>query len=76
LQEFEHLVGNNEFVRNVLNLNLTIPSFDLFLDNIKKAYREIKVDPEYQGGDVATYIPPLAKALPEWFATSFCSADG
>lgn len=39
---------------------------------------EIKddVNNEYSWGEIATYIPPLAKADPNWFATSFTSADG
>jgi glutaminase len=36
----------------------------------------VKVDEKYQVGTVATYIPPLAKANPNWFSTSFCSTDG
>ena len=30
----------------------------------------------YSWGQVATYIPSLARAKPEWFATAFCSSDG
>src|SRR5207249_4152723 len=44
----------------------------------KKNYKDLKEDPnkEYDGGEVASYIPPLAKADPNWLATSFCSSDG
>lgn len=43
-----------------------------------KAFKEIKddVNNEYSWGEIATYIPPLAKADPNWFATSFTSTDG
>ena len=44
---------------------------------MEKAYEHIKKDEtgEYSKGTVATYIPPLAKANPNWFGTGFCSSD-
>jgi glutaminase len=65
------------FLRRVLDRSLVIPMFETFVANYKRAYLEIKEDTnkEYSGGSVATYIPPLAKANPEWFSTSFCSTD-
>lgn len=57
---------------------MTIPHFDSFRKKYQKAFLEIKsdVNNEHSWGEVATYIPPLAKADPNWFATSFCSTDG
>jgi hypothetical protein len=65
------------FLRRVLERTLVIPMFETFVSNYKKVFLEIKEDPNklYKSGAVATYIPPLSKANPEWFSTSFCSAD-
>jgi glutaminase len=65
------------FLRRVLERSLVMPMFETFVSNYKKAFLEIKEDPnnEFNGGSIATYIPPLAKANPEWFSTSFCSTD-
>ena len=75
-KEFTEITNHLIFLKRVFEWDLTIPHFDVFRNNLKKSYDEVKVEPEYQGGVVATYIPPLAKANPEWFATSFCSTDG
>lgn len=76
-KKFTHLAKGLIFLRRVLERNLVIPMFETFSSNYKRAYLEIKEDPnnEFGGGEVATYIPPLAKANPEWFSTSFCSTD-
>ena len=66
------------FLKRVYVWDLTIPHFASFRTKYEAAYLEIKndVNNEYSWGEVATYIPPLAKADPNWFATGFCSADG
>ena len=64
------------FIRKVFDWDLVIPHFQKFRNTLKEAYEQVKVDKAYQGGQVATYIPPLAKADPNWFATGFCSTDG
>ncbi len=69
-------MSQNDFFKKVLNYELIIPQFNLFTQNVEKIYEEIKADPTMMGGTMATYIPPLAMANPEWFATGFCSADG
>ncbi len=76
-REFANLVKGLIFLKKVLERNLIIPMFEIFSENYEKVYREIKEDSnlEYSWGEVATYIPPLALADPEWFATSFCSTD-
>jgi hypothetical protein len=63
------------FLRRVLERNMVIPMFETFVSNYKRAFLEIKESNKYLGGSVATYIPPLSKANPEWFSTSFCSTD-
>jgi glutaminase len=61
----------------VLEWELTIPHFDRFRLQFGKCFQSIKddVNNEFSWGEIATYIPPLAKADPNWFATSFCSTD-
>lgn len=65
-------------MKRVYIWDLTIPHFDSFRMKYGKAFKEIKddVNNEYSWGEIATYIPPLAKADPNWFATSFTSTDG
>jgi glutaminase len=66
------------FLKRVLEWELTIPHFEIFRNTLEKGYNFIKedVNNEFQGGEVATYIPPLARADPKNFSTSFCSTDG
>lgn len=77
-QEFCDLTHGLFFLKRVLEWEVTIPHFEIFRNNLERGYKVIKEDVknEFQGGEVATYIPPLAKANPKWFATSFCSTDG
>ena len=77
LTEFNKIVNGLAFLKKVFEYDLSIPEFETLIDSIKEAYYEIKEDEtkEYSGGKIATYIPPLAKANPNWFATSFCSVD-
>lgn len=65
------------FFKRVLERNLIMPMFEMFTSIYQKAYHDIKTDSndEYSWGEIATYIPPLAKADPDWFATSYCSTD-
>lgn len=74
LKHFLKMTMGLIFLRRVLERNLVIPMFETFVSNYKRAFLEIKEDPN-QEGHVATYIPPLAKANPQWFSTSFCSTD-
>ena len=41
-------------------------------------YDDVRTDAvkNYSWGHVATYIPSLARAKRDWFATAFCSSDG
>ena len=75
-EEFYQLTSHLIFIRKVFDWDLIIPHFQMFKNSLKLAYEEVKEESSYQGGTVATYIPPLAKADPKWFATGFCSTDG
>lgn len=77
-EEFEHLSQTNNFLKRVIEANLVIPEYVKFAHNFEKVFAQIKHDPDskYTHGVVASYIPPLAKASPDWFASAFCSTDG
>ena len=45
-------------------------SFQTYLDDLYDRYRQLNQ------GQVASYIPELAKANPDWFAISVVSTDG
>ena len=77
-KEFEDLTNGLIFLKRVYEYGLMIPQYEAFHNNFKQSFKEIKADVnnEFAWGEVATYIPPLARADPSWFATSFCSADG
>lgn len=76
--EFEQLVAQNNFMKKVIENSLVIPEFSKFWKNFQKCFYEIREDPDnlYSGGEVASYIPPLAKASPTTFASAWCSSDG
>lgn len=52
---------------------LIIPDFAAFTATVKKMYFEAKAN---TAGNVADYIPQLAKVSPDKFAVSVCTVDG
>lgn len=76
--DFKDWTQSLHFLKKVLEWDLTIPNFQEFSHYIEQSFLEIKEDPQnkYSTGKVATYIPPLANANPNWFATGFCTTDG
>jgi len=66
------------FLKRVYVWDLIIPHFARFRSNFEHIFALIKNDEnnEFSWGEVATYIPPLAKADQNWFASGFCSTDG
>ena len=50
-----------------------IPDFQSFTDNIAKIYTDVK---SVNSGDVARYIPQLARVDPNYFGISVCTVDG
>ena len=65
------------FFKRVLEWDLRVPNFEVICENFTRIFDEIKEDikNEWSGGKLADYIPPLAKADPNTFASSFCSTD-
>ena len=76
-EEFNEFSAKDNFVKRVLENNLIIPQYINVRKVLHEAFNEIKEDREqkYNYGKVATYIPELASADPNWFATAFCSTD-
>lgn len=77
-EEFNEFSAKDNFVKRVLENNLIIPQYINVKKVLLEAFKEIKEDSEakYNHGKIASYIPDLANADPDWFATAFCSTDG
>ncbi|MEM9493230.1 MAG: glutaminase, partial [Myxococcota bacterium] len=60
-------------IERALQGSMIIPDFHLFCDEIRAIYDQVQ---ENRGGEVATYIPQLARVEPEQFAVSLCTIDG
>lgn len=64
--------GSSLFERAVKG-ELVIPEFLEFIDELRLIFEEAKTNKE---GNVASYIPQLARIEPEQFALSVCTIDG
>lgn len=73
LEQFSHIINHNTFVRNALKGNLVIPDFKGFCEDVEEIYLETK---KIKEGNVATYIPQLARVNPDLYAISVCTVDG
>jgi len=60
-------------VERVLQGRLCIPDFEMFSERIAAIFEETTGN---RGGEVASYIPQLARVDPEQFAVSICTVDG
>ncbi len=72
-KEFEDFLGNHLAIKKILTKRTVIPDFESFCNDITKIYVEIEKNKD---GNVADYIPQLARVNPAQFALSFCSIDG
>jgi hypothetical protein len=75
---FKAVKGNCVLMERALTGKLIIPHFQLFADSIDDCYRECEPDlpdPE-ANGDVARYIPSLAKVDPALYGVAVCTVDG
>ena len=72
-QFLECFTPSEEVILRALNGKMIIPNFEKFTDFVEQIYNEIKSE---SSGNVADYIPQLAKVDPNKFAISICTIDG
>ncbi|QLE79581.1 glutaminase A [Francisella sp. Scap27] len=60
-------------IEKSINKGFIIPDFNEFEKEIREIFKEVSKNAE---GQVATYIPQLARVNPDLFAVAFCSVDG
>eukprot|EP01083_Nonionella_stella_P103524 295675_1 len=72
--EFSYVISSNEvLIRRALTQSFIVPDWKEFCDDIKMIHDTVK---DKTTGNVASYIPELAKVNPEFFAVSVCTIDG
>lgn len=72
-ENFRDIINQNAIVRSALKGTLSIPAFNEFCNDIEEIYVETKKNKE---GEVAAYIPQLARVDPDFYAISVCTVDG
>lgn len=71
--EFNEILRQNALVKKSLTENLIIPNFEAFCMEVGQIFSETRKN---KGGQVADYIPQLARVNPDQFAVSICTVDG
>lgn len=73
-QEFSHCIDNHIYIlKKIFTRNIIIPEFNKFKKYIDDIYEDTKSN---NSGNVANYIPQLAKKDPNNYAISICTIDG
>ncbi|KAK5986366.1 hypothetical protein GCK32_018378, partial [Trichostrongylus colubriformis] len=73
-EAFKECVGSSiTVIGKALKKQLVIPDWPSFTAVISELHDFCR---QFKGGQVATYIPQLARADPESFAISVCTVDG
>ncbi|KAK3087653.1 hypothetical protein FSP39_008800 [Pinctada imbricata] len=69
----ECIQDNIILITKALKNSFIIPDFPSFRHNIDQIYWDLRAN---RTGQVATYIPQLARMNPEYWAVSICTVDG
>jgi glutaminase len=72
-EDFASLLQQNALIKKSLSKNLVIPYFENFCKEVEAMFWETNKN---KAGNVADYIPQLARVNPEQFAISICTVDG
>ena len=71
---FHEIISSNiTLIERALKGDLIIPDFRSFSDDVNEIFKSCKKN---MGGNVADYIPQLARINPENYALSICTVDG
>ena len=71
--KMSEIVKEEPAIAAALRGELSIPGWDTFKEDVHKIFEEVK---PCDGGNVASYIPQLAKQSPDWWAVAACSVSG
>ena len=72
-QFHDTIVSNITLIEKALKGDLIIPDFRSFSKKIQNIFDSVK---SIKGGNVADYIPQLARVNPDYYAVSVCTIDG
>src|SRR5688572_14505717 len=73
-ETFRQIVsGDQLFLEKIFSGGLVVPEFISFCNDIADLFDQTT---NCNGGDVASYIPQLAKVNPDMYAVSLCTIDG
>jgi len=73
LEEFKKNINQNTLVKKSITGDLAIPDFQSFTKEIVSIYKDTENNDK---GNVADYIPQLARVDPKQYAVSVCTVDG
>ncbi|XP_037078888.1 glutaminase liver isoform, mitochondrial-like isoform X1 [Pollicipes pollicipes] len=77
LPTFRRLVtGNIHVISRAMRQRFVIPDFTNFCRDVEAIYWHCKTSPGGKDGEVASYIPQLARVEPNYWGVSVCTVDG
>lgn len=73
MRTFNKIVQENRLIERAVKGDFIIPNFASFSEEVTRIYNKVK---GIKSGNIATYIPQLAKIDPELWSASICTVDG